>query len=237
MSPRKPIKPSVARTHRLSRLQGERRAESAERRAERGERREQRAEAARPRLTFEHGVVVHNDRHHPNVRQVPDGCAPTKQLQPDRPAVRQQGPRPAAGDEPHRREQGGDAVERRTREGGGRGGPPACAADDVLLVQPLLARRVETAVVDLVVVALGQQVHVPVVLLVHPQHPMHDRDVAPLQRCRARVLSGCRARGGCSGSACERRGGAKRRQAIGECASKARAGATQVLAVEQRTTE
>jgi hypothetical protein len=78
--------------------------------------------------TFEHWVVVHDNRDHADVRQVP--------------------PRPT---------------------------------DDVLLIEPLLSRVVKATVVHLVVVSLGQQIDVTIVLLVHLEHAVNNRDVAPSQ--------------------------------------------------------
>ena len=47
-------------------------------------------------------------------------------------------------------------------------------------VMSCLSGRVESPVVDRVVVALGEELDAPVLLLVQLQHAVHDRDVAAL---------------------------------------------------------
>ena len=58
--------------------------------------------------------------------------------------------------------------------------PPFRSTNDVLLLQPVLAGRIEASVVHRIIVALRQNLHRAVLFLVQLYDPVHDRNVAAL---------------------------------------------------------
>ena len=53
------------------------------------------------------------------------------------------------------------------------------STDHVLFVQPLLSCVVQATVVNLIVIALRQQVNVAIIFLVYFQHAVYDRNITP----------------------------------------------------------